>query len=94
MLPVAAAADRRRLITALHAHCALKLSTSAAIAAGAKRVSPPAAPLLRAFFYCFHCVCTGAAAIGASKLAANVIQLKALQLSEVNYGTDIDSKIF
>ena len=38
MLPVAAASDRRRLITALHAHCAMKLSTSAAIAAGAKRL--------------------------------------------------------
>ena len=38
MLPVAAASERRRLITALHAHCALKLSTFAAIAAGAKRL--------------------------------------------------------
>ena len=49
-LPVADASVRRRLITALHAHCALKLSTYAAIAACAMRVSPPAAPLPRAFF--------------------------------------------
>ena len=53
MLPVAAASERRRLITALHAHCALKLSTFAAIAACAKRVSPPAAPRPRAFFLLF-----------------------------------------
>ena len=38
MLPVTAATDRRRLITALHTHCALKLFYAAAIAAGAMRL--------------------------------------------------------